>query len=331
MKKAVVLVDGFKGHFSNEIDMILEENDIMFFVIPANTSYITQPLDLALFGAFKNRFRYMEEKNDKKRINNLVKILESYHGACTPTNIVSSFKAIGLELRMKDDCTLKTVYVPSQNTKYIQHFGLEDIVGNFRSCSVGGIGRTTIDVSIMVKYWENVFKIIDVCEIDVDVDARRSRNNIGNRVNDEDVINRNCRDVDIVNNLNGDDVINRNNSVMDNCNNMNGNDDVINKNYSVMDNCNNMNCGDVVNRNYRFIDNVNNVNGGDVINRNHRFVDVNNVNVGGVINTNNRLVDDGNKGNGGIVINKNYMIMDNSNVGCNDNFSDEIIQNSGCG
>ena len=47
-KRAYVIVDGFKAHFSEEISRILEVHDIVFLVIPANTLYITQPLDFVL-------------------------------------------------------------------------------------------------------------------------------------------------------------------------------------------------------------------------------------------------------------------------------------------
>ena len=85
------------------------EHNIHLFVLPAHTFYITQPLDVAVFGPFKRY--YYSECADYMRWN-MGKTITRYQiasMACTaylkamsPWNIVSSFKKTGIFPLNKD-------------------------------------------------------------------------------------------------------------------------------------------------------------------------------------------------------------------------------------
>ena len=85
------------------------EHNIHLFVLPAHTSHITQPLDVAVFGPFK-RYYYSECADYMRQ--NMGKTITRYQiasMACTaylkamsPWNIVSSFKKTGIFPLNKD-------------------------------------------------------------------------------------------------------------------------------------------------------------------------------------------------------------------------------------
>ena len=149
---------------------MLEKFNIFFYVIPANISFVTQPLDVVLFSAFKSRFKFMNEIDDVKRVNNLAKILESYHIAYTPNNILSSFASIGIELKMSDDCSLNTVYIPDENTGYVKLFGLQKEIHDYRTLGNHRSTNLSVKVDCIVNHWKKLYSSVYVDEDDGNVD-----------------------------------------------------------------------------------------------------------------------------------------------------------------
>jgi len=58
-KPVLLILDGHTTHTSSELIQWALTNNIHIFVLPAHTSQVLQPLDVAVFGPFK-RFYYSE-------------------------------------------------------------------------------------------------------------------------------------------------------------------------------------------------------------------------------------------------------------------------------
>jgi len=105
----LLLLDGHSTHTSLHMVHWAMEHNIHLFVLPAHTSHITQPLDVAVFGPFK-RYYYSECADYMRQ--NMGKTITRYQiasMACTaylkamsPWNIVSSFKKTGIFPLNKD-------------------------------------------------------------------------------------------------------------------------------------------------------------------------------------------------------------------------------------
>lgn len=55
--KKVVICDNLSSHLSVDVIEICERNDIKFVFIPANSTHLTQPLDVVFFGPLKKVWR----------------------------------------------------------------------------------------------------------------------------------------------------------------------------------------------------------------------------------------------------------------------------------
>ncbi|KAH3708958.1 hypothetical protein DPMN_068417 [Dreissena polymorpha] len=99
----LLILDGHTTHTSSELIQWALTNNIHIFVLPAHTSHVLQPLDVAVFGPFK-RFYYSECSAYMK--TNMGKIVtkydiaaiacQAYLKAMSPWNIVSAFKKTGI-------------------------------------------------------------------------------------------------------------------------------------------------------------------------------------------------------------------------------------------
>lgn len=68
--KKVVIGDNLSSHLSPEVIRLCEEHDIAFVFLPANSSHLTQPLDVALFAPLKKSWRKVLEKAKSKSKGN---------------------------------------------------------------------------------------------------------------------------------------------------------------------------------------------------------------------------------------------------------------------
>ncbi|KAG8337476.1 hypothetical protein J6590_108274 [Homalodisca vitripennis] len=69
--KKVVIGDNLSSHLSPVIIRLSEQNNIQFVFLPANSTHLTQPLDIALFGPMKKCWRnVMEEAKFRERNSN---------------------------------------------------------------------------------------------------------------------------------------------------------------------------------------------------------------------------------------------------------------------
>ncbi|XP_044757482.1 CENP-B homolog protein 2-like [Coccinella septempunctata] len=101
-KPILLLVDGHRSHSSMELSRFCDENQIILYALPANTTHIIQPADVSVFRPMKEYWRqYVREwQSEQNKVVTksefcpiLKKVLEhsSMH-----TNIKNGFRACGL-------------------------------------------------------------------------------------------------------------------------------------------------------------------------------------------------------------------------------------------
>ena len=99
----LLIFDGHASHVSPQLIEWAKDRHIILFVLPAHTSHVLQPLDVAVFGPFKTYY-YQEcaifmQKNMGQSITryDMTKLAcRAYLKAMSPTNVQSAFKKTGI-------------------------------------------------------------------------------------------------------------------------------------------------------------------------------------------------------------------------------------------
>ena len=141
--RAVLLLDGCSCHTSEQFRELLERHNVtMRFLVP-HTSHLTQPLDVGIFGRVKNLIRsnsrYVINLRDlddalareveaetqgrrpsvergKMLADFILNILQAFHQATTPEQVVSAVEQVGICSRgtagnlytMREPCVVPT-------------------------------------------------------------------------------------------------------------------------------------------------------------------------------------------------------------------------------
>jgi len=99
----LLLFDGHSSHTSTDLIEWAISKNIILFVLPAHTSHILQPLDVAIFGPFKGHYyrecaafmhRHMGRSVTKYDMAEIA--CTAYLHAMSPLNIVSAFRKTGI-------------------------------------------------------------------------------------------------------------------------------------------------------------------------------------------------------------------------------------------
>lgn len=105
----LILFDGHKSHVRLTLTNLARQRNVTLFFLPLHSSHITQRLDVAIFGPFKNMYyrecsSYMQHNPGatvaKYEIAKLIS--KPYLKAMSPDNLVSSFRKIGI-FPLKDE------------------------------------------------------------------------------------------------------------------------------------------------------------------------------------------------------------------------------------
>ncbi|KAB0797274.1 hypothetical protein PPYR_08268 [Photinus pyralis] len=87
----VVIGDNLCSHLSHRVIELCEENNIRFSFLPPNSTHLTQPLDVSVFGPMKKAWRStLEERNLEEDDPNgwtesVVEVLNESRNSCKPT------------------------------------------------------------------------------------------------------------------------------------------------------------------------------------------------------------------------------------------------------
>ena len=122
----LLILDGHTRHTSPDMIKFAQSKQIHLFVLPAHTSHVLQPLDVAVFGPFK-RFYYSDAAYMKANMGKVVTKYEIASIACTAYlksmsswNIVSAFKKTGIfplnENNRSHGKTIAMRTIPRQHT-----------------------------------------------------------------------------------------------------------------------------------------------------------------------------------------------------------------------
>ena len=99
----ILLMDGHSSHYCPETITLAAENQVILFILPPNTTHITQPLDRACFSPLKAAWREtchrFVSSNPGKRVTkyDFCRLFsEAWSKAMTMSNVISSFRVTGI-------------------------------------------------------------------------------------------------------------------------------------------------------------------------------------------------------------------------------------------
>ena len=102
-RKVLLILDGYRSHMTYQALKILQTGGVIVYALPAHTSGYTQPLDVSVFGPFKESLRANVERlaspcvSNKYDIFDYLKIMrEAFFVAFTRRNILSGFAKAGI-------------------------------------------------------------------------------------------------------------------------------------------------------------------------------------------------------------------------------------------
>lgn len=102
-RPVLLLLDGHSSHYSPDVIRLAAEEKVLLFILPPNTTHLSQPLDRGCFSPLKSHWKstcYDFCTNNPGRIvsrfdfSNL--FAKAWKAAMTPGNIVSSFSVTGV-------------------------------------------------------------------------------------------------------------------------------------------------------------------------------------------------------------------------------------------
>jgi hypothetical protein len=97
-ERAILLMDGMKGHCSERVLGYLREENIAAIIFPSHTTNLFQALDLCLFGVFKRRKDTTGgEFGDGSLKDQITKVLKAYEETATSFTIRGSFRRAGFK------------------------------------------------------------------------------------------------------------------------------------------------------------------------------------------------------------------------------------------
>jgi hypothetical protein len=98
----LLIIDGHKSHNSAEFQQYCKDRRIISLCMPAHSSHLLQPLDVACFGPLKKAYGDEVNKLIRNRINHITKqeflpcFKAAHKKAVTPSNIQGGFRGAGL-------------------------------------------------------------------------------------------------------------------------------------------------------------------------------------------------------------------------------------------
>ena len=131
-QKVLLLLDGHKSHASVGLSQWAKERGIIIFVLPAHTSHIIQPLDVACYGPLQKIFNNECHKFIRGNHGTVVRdnmcglICKSYSKALSTENLISAFKKTGIHPldreQISNDCLKPAeVFVPEEEVDNDPH------------------------------------------------------------------------------------------------------------------------------------------------------------------------------------------------------------------
>ena len=103
IRPLLLLMDGHSSHYCPEVIRAAAAEKVILFVLPPNTTHLTQPLDKGCFGPLKTKWKEVCHKfitkNPGRQITRFdfsTLFAEAWYQAMTMSNIISSFRKTGV-------------------------------------------------------------------------------------------------------------------------------------------------------------------------------------------------------------------------------------------
>ena len=104
-RKVLLVLDGYRSHMTYQALRILQTGGVIVYALPSHTTRYTQPLDVSVFGPFKESLRTSVERFASPCVSNkydmfdyLIIMREAFSLAFTRRNILSGFAKAGIWL-----------------------------------------------------------------------------------------------------------------------------------------------------------------------------------------------------------------------------------------
>ena len=102
-RPVLVIEDGHSSHISIEVIEEARKNDVHLLCLPAHTTHILQPLDVAVFKSLKGNYnkackRYLASHPGQVITSQVITgvLAEAWPKSMTPVNIMSGFRKCGI-------------------------------------------------------------------------------------------------------------------------------------------------------------------------------------------------------------------------------------------
>ena len=98
----ILFVDGHKTHITLQVSVLCEENAVILYLLPPNTTHILQPADVGVFKPFKSYWKTavhnFQRKNPNQNVRRLhvAPLLKEVLNSISKQTIINSFLATGL-------------------------------------------------------------------------------------------------------------------------------------------------------------------------------------------------------------------------------------------
>jgi hypothetical protein len=96
---AYLLLDNCSAHFGPDISQLCTAHNVHLLFIPPHSSHFLQCLDVCIFGLTKRIISSLNRTEDVNiQTQHLIKMVNGFLAAATPTNIIKSFKNAGISV-----------------------------------------------------------------------------------------------------------------------------------------------------------------------------------------------------------------------------------------
>ena len=116
-RPVLLLLDGHSSHYSPDVIRLAAKEKVIIFILPPNTTRITQPLDSGCFSPLKSQWRRVCHEFCSKNPDRIVSRYDfsalfstARRLSMTPGNIISSFRVVGVHPFTQIKLFLKSVH-----------------------------------------------------------------------------------------------------------------------------------------------------------------------------------------------------------------------------
>jgi hypothetical protein len=109
----ILILDNCSAHHGEAFEQLCADNNIIRVWLPPHASHLLQMLDLCVFGVTKKFLNRMNSGDTKYvQSDHIVKVLDSFHAACSCGNICASFSLGGISVLLDGEGITRCIVTP---------------------------------------------------------------------------------------------------------------------------------------------------------------------------------------------------------------------------